>query len=357
MFQKLIMWLLKLFLPAEARKAVEDAINDTPQQKASDTYWQMPGPGVEEDPPTIPSKPIEIKEWELDWEDHLIPLAKGQAVSRGWTSVTDKKPAGVTLHWTATKDLALCTKILGGANALRKGAASCHWAVGRSFEEGIDQYVTMKNRSWHAGAGQTLDYLGGKRKNSSWSGARTTLGIEIVDIGYARKNLQVGFDGSDPKDWIPVDATNGRQRMMIQPWPDEQMTMLVKLGQHVIETHPHILPEHWHGHHDLCPGYKQDVMGFPFAEYLRAVYEDDSIEDIWTPFHFQKARQQALVDLGYSLGTSGPNGDGVDGDWGRMSDAALRKLQIDTGMVENGEWTTFTCREVFSRLNNGKNVT
>ena len=130
--------------------------------------------------------------------------------------------------------------------------------------------------------------------------------------------------------------------------------MLVGLGQLIIKEHPHILPEHWHGHHDLCPGYKQDVMGIPFAQFLQAVYQDDSIEDIWTPFLLQKDRQQALVDLGYDIGSSGPNGDGVDGDWGRLSDIALREFQVNHDMVENGQWTTFTCREIWNQLKNPK---
>jgi hypothetical protein len=49
--------------------------------------------------------------------------------------------------------------------------------------------------------------------------------------------------------------------------------------------------------------------------------------------------QQALVDAGYDLGTTGPNGDGVDGDYGSKSKAAhtagLTALDAHTHAVPN----------------------
>lgn len=49
-----------------------------------------------------------------------------------------------------------------------------------------------------------------------------------------------------------------------------------------------------------------------------------------------KTTQQLLVDLGYDLGPSGPNGDGVDGNWGRKSQTALAAFQKKHGLPDDG---------------------
>ena len=46
--------------------------------------------------------------------------------------------------------------------------------------------------------------------------------------------------------------------------------------------------------------------------------------------------QQGLVDLGYDLGSWGPNKDGVDGDWGAGSKRALVKFQTDQSLTADG---------------------
>jgi peptidoglycan hydrolase-like protein with peptidoglycan-binding domain len=49
------------------------------------------------------------------------------------------------------------------------------------------------------------------------------------------------------------------------------------------------------------------------------------------------AVQSALVGKGYDLGTSGPNGDGVDGLFGSKTKAAIKKLQTDLGADATGK--------------------
>ena len=137
----------------------------------------------------------------------------------------------------------------------------------------------------------------------------------------------------------------GRSEMEIQPWTDEQITMMIGVGQEIIERFPHIRPEHHHGHHDICPARKLDVIGFPFAEVLRGIYDDPVIPDVWTPFRSAEQRQRVLMALGYDLGSYG-----ADGDWGRLSQAALEKFQQDNGLVEDGMWSTFVCWAVYKKL-------
>lgn len=45
-----------------------------------------------------------------------------------------------------------------------------------------------------------------------------------------------------------------------------------------------------------------------------------------------EAVQQKLVDLGYNLGNTGPNGDGVDGIFGSKSRSAVKQYQVDKGI-------------------------
>lgn len=260
--------------------------------------------------------------------DVLIPLENGQAVDRGWSA---GRPVGVTWHWTATRDLATCRRLLGGAEATRRGVASAHFGVGRSFAEGIDRYVALANRSWHAGKNQTLRADGGPFRGPDDKGARTTVGVETVAMGFARRNVPAGDD------WIRVDSPDGRFKMRVEPWTEEQMAMMIAVGREIIDRFPAIGPRDHHGHLDLCPGYKLDPAGFPFARLLRGIYDDPTIPDVWTPFHTLDGRRRALRELGYDAG------DADDA-------AALRTFQRDHDLVDNGVWTTFVGWKVHDLL-------
>lgn len=266
--------------------------------------------------------------------DYMIPHGNGNAVSKGWTSYSDRKALGVTWHWTATWDLKTCTRILGGDDALRKGEASCHYGIGRSFEEGVHQYVSLDDRSWHAGAGQTKMYDGSELPSSRYKASRNTIGIETVHIGYTRKGVPRLDDYYDA-------ATQSGRMICVASWTEEQIALMIHVGKKIQERWPNIGPRDHHGHHDICPGRKVDVVGFPFAEVLRGIYDDESIPDVWSEFWDISARQQALIDFGYNLGSYG-----ADGDWGRMSDAALEKFQADNGMVVDGMWDTYVCWKI-----------
>lgn len=262
--------------------------------------------------------------------DHLIPLAADQAVSAGWTAATGYKPVGVTWHWTATATLAECRAMLGGANATRKGQASAHFAVGRSAAEGTDRYVSLENRSWHAGYKQSLRWDGRSMSSTDYRGTRTCVGVETVHVGYARDGFPAG------PDWIPVHTPDGQKSLLVAPWPAEQLSMMIEIGRLVQQRWPHLGVRDHHGHVDLCPRDKEDVLGFPFAALLRGIYADPSVPDVWSPCWTTLGRQRALVALGYDLGRAG-----ADGIWGPRSDAALRRFQYHRGLVQNGLWTGF----------------
>ena len=46
--------------------------------------------------------------------------------------------------------------------------------------------------------------------------------------------------------------------------------------------------------------------------------------------------QTKLKQLGYFLGASGSTGDGIDGDFGRLTDSAVRDIQKSNRLIENG---------------------
>lgn len=271
-------------------------------------------------------------------EECMIPLEEGQAVTRGWPEAIGGRPVGVTWHWTVTWDLRMCRRLLGGARAQRKGEASAHYGVGRSYEEGVDRYVSLENRSWHAGVNQTLRWDGRALTDPDHKGARSTIGVETVSIGYATEK-----EMAEP-DWIYAASPEGKP-IRVQPWTEEQVEMMVAVGREIRERWPHIGPEDHHGHHDLCPGYKVDVSGFPFARVLRGIYPDHEITDVWTPTLTVVQRQRALEAAGCDLGPLG-----ADGDWGPASRAALKRFQAEHGMVANGYWSTFVSRRLHAAL-------
>jgi N-acetyl-anhydromuramyl-L-alanine amidase AmpD len=272
-------------------------------------------------------------------EDWIIPVEEGQAVTPDWSAATGSRPVGVTWHWTATWSLEECRDLIGGESARRKGLASAHYGVGRSFVEGIDRYVRLENRAWHAGPNQTLRYDGKPLTDHHYRGSMSTVGVETVNIGYAREGVEA------EKGWIAAASPDGAQEMLIQPWTEEQMVMMIAVGKEIIARWPHISARDHHGHHDLCPRYKVDVSGFPFARLLRAIYDDPAIPDVWTPLWRIEQRKRVLIALGYEIAASE-----MKGAWGPSSDAALRRFQSDRRLVEDGCWTTFVCREAYEAL-------
>ena len=243
---------------------------------------------------------------------------------------------GVTWHWTATWTLEECRRLLGGPSPARQGVASAHYAVGRSVDEGIDRYVELDNRSWHAGREQQLRWDGRPMDDAKEKGAHSTIGVETVHIGYARKGV------GPASGWIPAATPEGRPRL-IQPWSEEQVEMMVAVGREIQRRWPHLCPQDHHGHHDLCPTYKEDPIGFPFARVLRAIYDQPELPDVWTPHWTVRGRQEALWARGFAPEEATP------GRWSEGWAAALRRFQRSEGLTENGLWTVWVSRRLTGR--------
>lgn len=291
-----------------------------------------------------PPVPLANLPFRID-ERFMIPVQAGQAVGRGWLQRHGNRPLGVTWHWGVVRTLEVLTDVLGGANAERKGEASAHYGIGRSFAEGVHRYVSLENRSFHAGKNQSLRWNGrAMNGDEDFKGSRTTIGIETVHIGANVDGVVAG------PDWIRTATPLGRS-IRVQTWTPEQIQMCIQIGLEIVRRWPHIEPDDHHGHHDICPldqdgnTYKIDVCGFPFAKVLRGIYPNRTIQDVWTPLETVRQRQRALIALGFDLGPAG-----ADGAWGRLSRTALRRFQRQTGLVENGLWSTFVSRKVHATL-------
>lgn len=272
-------------------------------------------------------------------ESWLIPLAPGQAVSAGWPAESGGRPRGVTWHWTATATRQECDRLLGGAEAARRGEASAHYAIGRSFAEGVSRYVTLENRSWHAGRNQLLRWDGQALAGDADKGSRTTVGVETVNIGFARAGVPAAAD------WIAAHSADGRQAMLVAPWSEEQVAMMIAIGREIVGRWPHIGPRDHHGHHDLCPTWKVDPAGFPFARVLRGIYGDPALPDVWTPVWTLRGRRERLRRLGYTRHFT------VDEEvWWQADDLALRRFQRDEGLPPSGFFTTAVAWRLHERL-------
>jgi len=89
---------------------------------------------------------------------------------------------------------------------------------------------------------------------------------------------------------------------------------------------------HYHFGKPACPG--SDIM--KLIENTR----ETGLQELLPKSNIEW--QQLLKTLGYNLGTSGLNKDGVDGDWGGLSRQALINFQKDCGVVMSAIQDTVT---------------
>lgn len=64
--------------------------------------------------------------------------------------------------------------------------------------------------------------------------------------------------------------------------------------------------------------------------------------------------QFLLVNRGYKLGTYGPNGDGVDCDYGTKTAAAVKEEQKHAGLIQTGNADLLTIEHIIACLSGGK---
>lgn len=241
------------------------------------------------------------------FRDAQIPIEPGQAVSRGWTRYVGK-PVGVTWNVSPEASLEAIRKRFGGRNAELKGKKSWHFGVGRDRHEGIDRYVGIENRAWHTGEEdlQVLRYDGRPTSYEGlwWSGARTTIGVNVV----------------------PPDGE----------WTDDQISMMIDLGLYLQKRLPWL---RWQDHHlqaDLCPAQAPE-RPFPFARLLRGIYGEKT-PNIWSPYESIQDRQVALHLLGY------PNAK--TSRWTEIHKACLQDFQEKNGLFPTGAWSIFVSQAI-----------
>lgn len=96
----------------------------------------------------------------------------------------------------------------------------------------------------------------------------------------------------------------------------------------------------------LPQGIDVDVnrMRSSLADFIRSTYVSPALSPLHA--HDKFALQAALVELGFDLGKTGPNGDGIDGDPGTLTRAALALFQRSVALPATG----FTTDETIAAL-------
>jgi len=178
--------------------------------------------------------------------------------------------------------------------------------------------VDFNEKTWHSGA---------SRANRT--------GVAVCWQGRFRHPSMGRF--------IPTKGTDGEpsqwQKMIAEPLWVEWLNPAFQIN----DTKK--LMGHWEWGKAACPGgwLQSKILRMRGEKPLPGYETDDAPapQVQWVPselFNTLEEQQAALVLLGYDLGPYGPYKNGVDGDWGDLTYAALKGFEQDAKITQNGYW-------------------
>ena len=208
------------------------------------------------------------------------------------------------LHYTANDSLDEAVSMM------RANGTSAHYIVGRDGQQ--RRLVRDTDRAWHAG-------------QSAWNGKdqvnNFSLGVEIVNFGWAdalvagqlRRAQGGGGVTTDAPAASVLDDRPGSQGLLWAAYPEAQITALLALIKALVLRHK-IDPTQVIGHEHVAPGRKRDPgPAFPWPRLAHALAGLPSDRKQLT-----RAVQSHCARLGFATG--------IDGAWGKRTDAAIAGL-------------------------------
>lgn len=250
-------------------------------------------------------------------------------------------PDAICHHYTAGLTLQEARRTVAynpnnPGNKPNRNDASAHFCIGNPDNgEGLDQWVSVCDRSWHAGKGQQLNK--GHKPRGVRVAASTSIGIEVVGLGRdiagpKRTQIRAASDDGDYYFWFA--------------YPEKQVDLIVDVCKAIVKVvYPSMIgPDDHQGHSDYCPGRKDDPGPvYPYVDIIRRVYglTEERYPDWWTPFRTVKTRQRALILLGFDVGKAKD-----DDRWGKGSADALSSYLASRGMSPIPAFTTGVARSL-----------
>lgn len=224
-----------------------------------------------------------------------------------------KKTDCLLLHYTANDSLS------DAVSMMRANGTSAHYIVGQGGE--LRRIVRETNRAWHAG-------------QSAWNGKdqvnHFSIGVEIVNFGWAdavvagqlRRTQDGGVVSSSAPPASVLDDRPASQGLLWAAYPEAQLAALLPLIKDIVKRNK-IDPTQVIGHEHVAPGRKRDPgPAFPWPRVTQALASLPSSHKQVT-----RAVQSHCARLGFAPA------DGIDGAWGKNTEAAIARLVARHGPV------------------------